>query len=526
MMVAFEKGLTEVWKLLKQVPRRISMDWRRFSAIDVERVAREVDVAMLQEHITSITFCNLDGERCPHCGQPADPILLAMHTQHLEAARAKLASTQQQAEEQAVQLQVSKEESRRWKKLLAMHQPLLQAGPNTYCKCHLCDKAFMNNSFLQAHVQRRHPEATEAERRKMKQVEQMEDEVEELKAKLREMQQQLEAEREVEKLHREQETEKVHQREEEGRRDFERWKEEERMKLHEEIDGLKQLFLTAFKDMASRSCAMEGKLQQLHAREVLESNLGTLRDDDTEEAWWQPSGWAEQEKTAVQKENKTLHGAPSQDQWAVMDHVHQQVDTFSTHLREQPKLTKSQEKKIKLLSTGKTEVTQDVTKVGADEESAGREEATRGGKQRLLEALQRNPNLLKRFRHILEEVLEEKLESMGIKRVAKGISTRTYQRLQAVVRLQQQQKAVKFPGLLHLRDELVRAVMRKVRRHKKRSSALPQQLSVIPGYFLDDTKLDHIAVSAGLHDTKPMGSSRDAPQSGGLLQPECKTKQN
>uniref|UniRef100_A0A8B9G999 C2H2-type domain-containing protein n=1 Tax=Amazona collaria TaxID=241587 RepID=A0A8B9G999_9PSIT len=166
-------------------PRRISVDWRRFSAIDVERVAREVDVAVLQEHIASITFCNLDGEQCPHCGQPADPVLLkvlrmaqlsieyllhcqerlgtslVVHTQRLEAASAELASTQQQAAEQAVQLQASKEESRRWKKLLAMQQPLLQAGPSTYCKCHLCDKAFMSSSFLQAHVQRRHAETTE-----------------------------------------------------------------------------------------------------------------------------------------------------------------------------------------------------------------------------------------------------------------------------------------------------------------------------------------------------------------------------
>uniref|UniRef100_A0A672UKY7 C2H2-type domain-containing protein n=1 Tax=Strigops habroptila TaxID=2489341 RepID=A0A672UKY7_STRHB len=192
-------------------PRRISVDWRRFSAIDVERVAREVDVAMLQEHITSITFCNLDGERCPHCGQPADPVLLkvlrmaqlsieyllhcqehlgtslAVRAQRLEAARAELASTQQQAAEQAAQLQVSKEESRRWKKLLITIPPLTFP----LLQCHLCDKAFMNNSFLQAHVQRRHAEATEA------------DEVEELKAKLREVQQQLEAEKEMEKLHRE-----------------------------------------------------------------------------------------------------------------------------------------------------------------------------------------------------------------------------------------------------------------------------------------------------------------------------------
>ncbi|KAM9543301.1 cilium assembly protein DZIP1L isoform 1-T1 [Guaruba guarouba] len=519
-------------------PRRISVDWRRFSAIDVERVAREVDVAVLQEHIASITFCNLDGEQCPHCGQPADPVLLkvlrmaqlsieyllhcqerlgtnlAVHTQRLEAASAELASIQQQAAEQAVQLQVSKEESRRWKKLLAMQQPLLQAGPNTYCKCHLCDKAFMNSSFLQAHVQRRHTETTEKERRKMKQVEQMEAELEELKTKLREMQQQLEAEREVEKLHREQETERARQQEEEGRKYLERWKEEERTKLHEEIDGLKQFFLTAFKDMASRSNAMEGKLQELRAREVLESNLGTLRDDDTEEAWWQASGWTEQERMVGQKENKTPRDAPSQHQWAVMDHAPQQMDTLSTHLREQPRLTKSQEKKasenkkeqglgssgrfkqIKLLSAGKAEVTQEVTKVEADEESAGNEEATQGGKHRLMKALRSNPNLLKRFRHILEEVLEEKLESMGVKRVTKGISTRTYKRLQGLVRLQQQQKAVKFPGLLHMRDELVRSLMGKVRRCKKPSSALPRQLSAIPAQSLKTPR--------SLRGSKPM----------------------
>ncbi|KAK4819791.1 hypothetical protein QYF61_011585 [Mycteria americana] len=543
-------------------PRQVGVDWRRFSTIDVERVAREVDVATLQEHIAGVTFCNLDGEQCPHCGQPADPILLkvlrmaqlsieyllhcqeplgtslAMHAESLQAAHAELACTQQQAAEQAAQLRRAKEESRRWKKLIATQQLLLQAGPNTYCKeladCTLAHSTSVSLSF--------------AERQKMKQVEHMEDEVVELKEKLREMQQQLEAEREKEKLCREQEKERARQQEEEGRRDLERWK-EERTKLHEEIDGLRQLFLAAFKEVASRSSVMEGKLQELQAREVAVSNLGTLQNDDTKEARGQTPSWAElqgeQERMAVQlkKENKTLHATPSQDQQVVMDHVHQQMEALSTWLREQPKVMKSQEEKA---------MTWEVTKVVADEESSGgyqswdhpypestrmklafglggmsaesnqllglglvgpmspkrrtdppahspgcrprvavlvpartftpdREEAALGGKQRLLEALQRNPNLLKQFRLILEEVLEEKLESMGVKRVAKGISTRTYKSLQAMVRLQQQQKAVKIPGLLHLRDELVQAVMGKVRRCKKSSATLPQQLSIIPG---------------------------------------------
>lgn len=74
-----------------------------------------------------------------------------------------------------------------------------------------------------------------------------------------------------------------------------------------------------------------------------------------------------------------------------------------------------------------------------------------------------------------------RLLSCPLLQVVKGISTRTYKSLEALVRLQQQQKDEKFPGLLHLRDKLVRAVMGKVRRCKKLSSALPRQLSVIPG---------------------------------------------
>uniref|UniRef100_A0A8B9DMF6 DAZ interacting zinc finger protein 1 like n=1 Tax=Anser cygnoides TaxID=8845 RepID=A0A8B9DMF6_ANSCY len=392
-------------------PRRASMDWRRFSAVDVERVAREVDVATLQEHIASVTFCNLDGEQCPHCGQPADPVLLkvlrmaqlsieyllhcqehlgnslATHAQRLQATRAELARAQDLASEQAAQLRGAKEENRSWKKLMATQQLLLQAGPSSYCKCHLCDKAFMSDVFLRAHVQRRHAEATEAgfaERQKMKRVEQMEQEVEELKEKLRETQQQLAAEREAEKLHREQ------------------------------------------------------KLQELQAREAAVSMLGTLQDDDSEEMRWQTPSRTEQERTAVQ---------------------------------------------TKLLSANKPEVSRQVTKVLAAEESSeeDRAEDALGGRRRLLEALRRNPNLLKKFRPILEEALEEKLENMGVKRVVTGISTQTYQHLRAVVRLQQQQRAAKFPGLLHLRSELIQVVMKRVKQRKKPVIAAPRQLSIIPG---------------------------------------------
>lgn len=276
-------------------PRRIAVDWHRLSAVDVERVAREGDVAVLQEHISNITFCNMREERCPYCGQPADPVLLtvlrlaqlsieyllhcqqrladslAVHAQNLQDARAQLAHAQGLASEQAARLRHEKEESRRWKKLVAT-QLLLQARPSAYCKG-------------AAGASRSHPRSQwlcSPGFAETKKVERMEEEVEELKAKLREMQQQLAAGREAEKLCREQEEKRVHQREMEGRRDFKKWKEEERMKLHVEMDGLRQRFLTELQDAASRSSAMEGKLQELQARTGVVSSLGTLQDDDSE----------------------------------------------------------------------------------------------------------------------------------------------------------------------------------------------------------------------------------------------------
>ena len=54
----------------------------------------------------------------------------------------------------------------------------------------------------------------------------------------------------------------------------------------------------------------------------------------------------------MKKENKTLRAAPSQDQRAVMDCVHQQMGTLNTRLGEQPKVTKSQEKKASEIKKG------------------------------------------------------------------------------------------------------------------------------------------------------------------------------
>lgn len=59
-------------------PRRESVDWRRINAVDIELVVSQLDVDALQEHVSAVTFCSLDGERCQRCQSPVDPALIKL----------------------------------------------------------------------------------------------------------------------------------------------------------------------------------------------------------------------------------------------------------------------------------------------------------------------------------------------------------------------------------------------------------------------------------------------------------------
>nr|XP_020441156.1 zinc finger protein Dzip1-like [Monopterus albus] len=62
----------------KFCPRREIVDWRRINAVDIDLVASQIDVDALQEHLTTVTFCSLDGERCQRCQSPVDPALVKL----------------------------------------------------------------------------------------------------------------------------------------------------------------------------------------------------------------------------------------------------------------------------------------------------------------------------------------------------------------------------------------------------------------------------------------------------------------
>lgn len=517
-------------------PRRESIDWRRISAVDVDRVARELDVATLQENIAGVTFCNLDREVCNHCRQPVDPVLLKvlrlaqliieylLHCQdclsasvaqleaRLQASLGQQQRGQQELGRQADELKGVREESRRRRKMIStLQQLLLQTGAHSYHTCHLCDKTFMNATFLRGHIQRRH--AGMAEVGKQKQEQQLGEVLEELRAKLKWTQGELEAQREAERQRQAQELEMIRQREIEAKKKFDEWKEKERSKLYGEIDKLKQLFWDEFKTVANQNSTLEEKLKVLQSYSMTESHLGSLRDEESEERlkhaqelqalrekmdvqkteWKRKMKALREERAAerrqLQEENERLHVTLSQDQKKAAAQSQRHINALRAQLQEQARLIESQEETIQTLSLRKMEEVQEVPKAVVTEEDSSEEELEASleeqqeqqEQRKVLAALRKNPAWLKQFRPILEDTLEEKLEGMGIKRGTKGISAQTVRRLEPLLRTQREQTARSFREFLSLREKLNQEVSSRAKKRWESTAVVPQPDGQPPG---------------------------------------------
>ncbi|VTJ76508.1 Hypothetical predicted protein [Marmota monax] len=400
-------------------PRNESLDWRRISALDVDRVARELDVATLQENIAGITFCNLDREVCSRCGHPVDVVLLKvlrlaqliieylLHCQdclsasvaqleaRLQASLGQQQRGQQELGRQADELKGVREESRRRRKMIStLQQLLMQTGAHSYHTCHLCDKTFMNATFLRGHIQRRHAGVAEGAPGKQKQEKPVEEVLEELQAKLKWTQGELEAQREAER----------------------------------------------------------------------------------------------QRQLQLQEENERLQASLSQDQRKAAAQSQRQINALRAQLQEQARLIASQEEMIQTLSLRKVEKLED----------------SPHEQQKVLAALRQNPSLLKQFRPILEDTLQEKMEDMGIKRDAKGIPVQTFKHLESLLRAQREQRARKFSEFLSLREKLVKETIRRVKERQTEASVFHQDgqpPGVIPAG--GDAELELVASLTSCSDMRP-----------------------
>ncbi|XP_019592736.2 cilium assembly protein DZIP1 isoform X1 [Rhinolophus sinicus] len=282
-------------------PRLESVDWRRLSAIDVDKVAGAVDVLTLQENIMNITFCKLEDEKCPHCQSGVDPVLLKLirlaqltieyllHSQEfltsqlhnledrLRLSQADCEQSKQLLNKQAGEIKLLKEECKRRKKMISTQQMMIDAKASYY-QCHFCDKAFMNQAFLQSHIQRRHPEDSHLAYKKKAQTDKLQNEIDMLKEQLQLTKSQLDAAQHAHAVRSSKEYEMQKTKEEEFLKLVDRWKEEEKEKLLDEMEKVKEMFMKEFKELTSKNSALEYQLSEIQKSNMqIKSNIGTLK---------------------------------------------------------------------------------------------------------------------------------------------------------------------------------------------------------------------------------------------------------
>ncbi|XP_042699610.2 cilium assembly protein DZIP1 isoform X2 [Chrysemys picta bellii] len=564
-------------------PRHGSPDWRRLSAVDVERVAGELDVAALQEHLGHVTFCSAERLLCPHCRGPADPLLLKLvrlaqlsieyllhcqehlgaqlqgREQALRAADAQLEEAGKEAARRAQEMKLLKEECRRRKKMISTQQMMLEARAS-YHQCQFCDKAFMNYSFLQSHMQRRHKEESHTEQKKKAHTDKLQDEIDKLKEQLQLTKSLLEAEQQAHVARFSKEYEHQRSKEEEILQSFHKWKEEEKEKLADEIEKVKEMFMKEFKELATKNTALENQLLELQKSNIqLKSNLGTLKDSheftderpqndqdyqnmmqllEKQESKWTSRIQAlhqehEKERCQLLSQIEKLKSSMTEDLNASNIFYKKRIEELGQRLQEQNELIISQKQQIKELSTKSlvsvkphdvnapaqhvvepksslqdthekallVHMLEPIEELSEEEKEIEKNEHKIGrSKQHLINALKTNPSLTKELRMVLEQTLVEKLESLGIKAGVRGIPSDYLNKVLVSVESAREEKEKQVPDIQLIREHLERQVSFRI---EERSSSCNRLVSSSRLASEDKQKMVHMATSLSTVQPKP-----------------------
>uniref|UniRef100_UPI00398F2273 cilium assembly protein DZIP1-like n=1 Tax=Pristiophorus japonicus TaxID=55135 RepID=UPI00398F2273 len=493
--------------------RHENVDWRRISAIDVDRVANELDFVTLQENIMNITFCNMDAEKCPYCQNPLDPALLKMFRlaqltiEYLLHSQEYLASNLQIYEEKlqvsecgkeqikkelcklADEMKCQKEECKRRKQIISTQQMMMQSGANNYYKCQYCDKTFLNCLFMQSHIQRRHPNHIDVEKQK-NQSDKIQDEIDQLKKQLQHTQSQLEVEKPMYYEKHSQELENRTRKEEETTKNFERWKEEEKKKLNSEMEKMKEMFVEEFKEMTEKNAALETELLQIKSTSLqLKSSLGTLKNehehDIQEESRRyqqevndlknflekQEQKWTSEinslferhdhEKHQLQLEIESLMSSITKNQKASSSYYKKKIKELGQRRHDQHHLITHPKEELKACPVKSPKIVESPIVTATfprrkpdlkhlPEISTCNED--------IRKVLNKNPTLVKELHKIVEQSLAEKLETLGIKSGVQGLSKVQLTGIRETVGSDREEKSKAFPNFYLFRESLSRKI--------------------------------------------------------------------
>uniref|UniRef100_A0A8C5X7M0 DAZ interacting zinc finger protein 1 n=1 Tax=Malurus cyaneus samueli TaxID=2593467 RepID=A0A8C5X7M0_9PASS len=507
--------------------RHENPDWRRLSTVDVERVSREGDVAALQVHLEHVTFCNAERECCPHCQGPADPLLLKLlrlaqlNTEYLlhsqeylsaqlgsleEALRETQAQRDQLGKEVAQRLQEIqglKEECRRRKKMISTQQMMMEARANyhQYHSSRNCNKPILNLCFFQI------------DQKNKGKIQKLQDEIEKLKEQLQLTKSQLELEQQANLARLSKECEQQKSKEEEILQSFHKWKDEEREQLADQIEKVKDMFMKELKELYSRNSTLENQLVELQKSNVQQkSNLGTLKDSHefTDEKLYRPQDhpnvvrfldkqekkWTsllqalrsdhESEKSLLLSQIETIKSSAKEDLNKNSIFYKKKIDELEQRLQEQNDLVVSQKMQVCFVKHYISEkqaplvhMLEPIEEL-SEEEKGNRCDHKLGRSNHLINALKSDPSLTKELRVVLEQALEEKLESLGVKAGVRGISSDRLNKILRALGYARECKHKQEPSIHGIRENLKRQVSFRVEEKSSPSSRSVSSLH-LPG---------------------------------------------
>nr|XP_039251178.1 zinc finger protein DZIP1L-like [Styela clava] len=509
--------------------RHGEINWRKVAMIDVDKVARELDIDTLQEHIQTVAFCNIDVvsdldpmfaklfklsqymiEYMLHSQSSLQAIIAELEN-NLDIAAAQQNSAQDKIGELNDDVQKLKAENKKRRKMIEQQQMLIESGASSYYKCPHCEKAFMNASFLQGHMQRKHPGSVNyigdviahSQREQSR-----------LAGRLQNLDEDLQQERVnfADKLKKAEEEKAAWGAR--TKRDMQRWKKEEEGKWRKELEEMKGSFLKEIQQLRAQESEYKLKITNLQmTMDERHSNLGELVDDIEGEK--QKLSIYEQrikslEQTNADKESQLrqlsaeMASIRDRNRQALKDHQRQMADTYGYQLNSL---------KAKLNDRGKVPKEREIVPMAVPEAAVSYEEVDARPSDALSEMRRNQQNFARQMRPFMLQLMENKLQDCGVDPTAPGISSQTLANKLMVRKTERQRKAKEQPGFFSIRDQMRRKVDEEASRRgspprKRRGRApshLPRQRQFSPSPVSASRSLEQYPSGPQFRQTAPAG---------------------
>ncbi|XP_037318662.2 cilium assembly protein DZIP1 isoform X2 [Pungitius pungitius] len=531
--------------------RRESVDWRRINAVDIDLVVSQLDLDALQEHIGSVTFCSLDGERCQRCQSPVDPALVKLlrlaqltvewllHCQeflahNVRVAEERLAAAGREREQLLAQQKAQEEkakaltaELKQRKKFIRTQQSMLAPQIASGQKCLHCDKSFLNSSFLQNHMQRRHPDEYEIEfrsdREKKSQIEVLKSEISGLKEQIVQQQLDLQAKAVQEKEHKDR------------LRELDCFKAEEMARMDRKIEDSRDSIRREMEFLYTRNIQALNEVNQnqtaKHEKPASPVHLQPQRDLDNyretqvvqkleQQLKKQEKKWGsrqqelnaqhESEKNQLLDKLSRMQSSLSEQQESSR-RLEQEMSRMGRRLQEQEHTIKAQWEQIRNISSipptkvvevpvihsapapepkpkrvvleepvsaPKLDPIQEMSEEEKDSSSFSekrpvekRSGPTPEKKQR---ALKKNPNIKKEIRADLEQAVIKKLENLGVKSDQTSLKDKELSSILAMMHLKRESVARGMPDYWRQRKEIASAAEETLAHQRRGSDPAPE----------------------------------------------------